>query len=84
MKFRQQVVVVDRGEYGPFTDGRTIKWFDVTEPGGGAVIRATAGRDLDTETASKVQNLRPVNAELELTKEAEKLKVRLLSLQAAA
>lgn len=84
MQFRQQVVIVDRGEYGPFDDGRTIQWFDLSEPGGGAVIRATAGRDLDADTAAKAPVFRPVNAVIELAKEQDKLKIRLLELQAAA
>jgi len=63
MRFSAEVIPTGRGQYGPFSDGRTIGYLNFTEADGGDGDRATAGEGVNLET---VELFKPVMLDFEV------------------
>jgi hypothetical protein len=79
------VVIAGKGEYGPFSDGRTLPWAELATPDGEAIGRALVGaRDVVVD-ASALPVFKETRATLrfEAKGEAGNFRLRLLGVAAA-
>jgi hypothetical protein len=80
MRIRKPVIVAAVGQYGPFEDGRTIRYADLLDAEGGGVMRATFAQDAaDMELAVTASG----DADLELHQSEKGLRLRLHGFAAA-
>lgn len=60
-----RALVLNRGEYGPFDDGRTVAYFDLVSESGGEPIRATLARGVEI-TEDELPRMFPADFDLDL------------------
>jgi hypothetical protein len=79
-------VLVNRDQYGPFDDGRTIPFVDLASPDGGGLIRLTVAEQYEGPAIADLTLLEPMVfwADLRADKRLQDLKGRLVGVSPAS
>jgi hypothetical protein len=75
MRIRKPLLVASVGQYGPFDDGRTIRYVDFVDPEGGGLLRATFGQDLPADTELPLTSQGEADLELHATEKGLRLRL---------